>query len=175
MFRLDHIVGPAAVLSLALCGALPATSLPLGGGEARAAAQDAQAQEAQAQDAPTSGGIELSVKEGTVSGSIVEQPLKAVLEALIEDPAGTQCVVPHLAVAHVGVAGHAHGGAVGAQGGGERVARQPVEVGRARQPHRVRGVVTPDADAIHDAGDHGSGNPGEARVSGELPVHGREL
>ena len=75
MIRIPRIAGRAAILSLGLYAMLQVTSPPFGG-DARAAAQEA----------PALRGIELEVKEGKVSGSFTEQPLNAVLKALIGDP-----------------------------------------------------------------------------------------
>ena len=86
------------------------------------------------------------------------------LGALVEDAAGAEGVVTHLAVAHVVVRGHADGLAVGQQPGAGRVGGEPVEVRRAREPHGVGVVALADAHAVHDADHDGPVHTGKASV-----------
>ena len=93
--------------------------------------------------------------------------------ALVVDTAAAECVVPHLAVAHVGVARHADRATVGEKRRGERVLGQPIEGRRARQPHRVRSVAATDPHPVHDTYDHRARDPRETRMPRERAAQRR--
>ena len=71
------------------------------------------------------------------------------LGALREDLAGTECVMPDLAVAHVVVRRQADCGAVRLEREGLVVGRQPVQRRRARNPHGVARLPLAQSHAVH--------------------------
>ena len=107
--------------------------------------------------------------------SAVGQRLGHELGALVEDASAAERVVPHLAVAHVGVARHADGGAVGFELRGQGVLGQPVEVRRACQPDGIELVARADAHAVQDAGHDRPLHPREASMRPQRPVHTGEV